>query len=123
MIRIPSKSQKEKSQLLDALRILAWTSFKSDNKESKLKGLDLYKVFEEEWLKHEIHGYELDELKAFIKDDLGYSERELNQIRERHYQNRIDNDNANNGKANGNGKSSAPKQPEPDSDIDDEPPY
>ena len=121
MIRIPSKSQKEKSQLLDALRILAWTSYKSDNKESKLKGLELYKVFEEEWLEHEIHALELPELKKFIQEELGYSERELNQIRERHYQNRPAN-----GNGNGNGEAPASKQQseyQESQDDNDEPQY
>ena len=93
MISIPSKSDKQKSLLLDSLRILSWTVYKSENKDEKFKGLELYKVFEKEWLEHEVHEMTLPELKEFVKE-LEYTEKELREIREKYYQNKPQNSSA-----------------------------
>ncbi len=95
MISIPSKSDKQKSILLDSLRILSWTVYKSENKNEKLKGLELYKVFEKEWLEHDVHEMTLPELKEFIKE-LEYTEKELSVIREKYYQSKSQNSNSGN---------------------------
>ena len=90
MITIPSKSTKQKTTLVDALRILAWTTWKSENKDSELKGLELYKLFEDEWSEHKVHEMTLPQLKEFIKE-LEYTEKELMAIREKYYQNKSQN--------------------------------
>ena len=85
-IVIPSKSEKQASQLRDAIRILAWAEFKASN-ESDLKGLDLYDLFKKEWLEHEIHSMNLSQIVAFAKD-LDYSPTELMNLRAQYYANK-----------------------------------
>ncbi|EAW35128.1 hypothetical protein [Lyngbya sp. PCC 8106] len=93
MITIPSKSTKQKTTLVDALRILAWSAWKSENKDSELKGLKLYKLFDEEWSEHEVHEMTLPQLKEFIQE-LEYTEKELMAIREKYYQSKSQNSGA-----------------------------
>lgn len=92
MISIPTKSQKSASVLVDALRIIAWTAYKSEqnnkpkSEESKDKTpYEIYQDFIPEWLEHEVHKMDLPKLQKFIKD-LGYSENELQQIRSEYYE-------------------------------------
>ena len=84
-INIPSKSSRASSQLRDGLRILAWKTWKNDHKDSELTGLDLYELFNQEWLAHDIQTFDLNAIKKFIKD-LGYSEAEINKLRSEYYE-------------------------------------
>ncbi|MEW6499231.1 MAG: hypothetical protein AB1589_43125 [Cyanobacteriota bacterium] len=84
MISIPSKSNKQLSQLKDAVRILAWQQYKIDN---QVKGLEAYEEFSEEWNAHEIHDMDMKQFKALIKS-LEYTIPELLQIRSEYYKQR-----------------------------------
>lgn len=84
MLNIPTKTDKEKSILIDAIRILAWSQYKIDNNVS---GLQAYSAFEEEWNKHEIHNYDQKKLNQFIKS-LGYTPEDLLSERSKYYQRR-----------------------------------
>jgi hypothetical protein len=94
MIAIPSKSGRAASQLRDALRILSWTNYKSDQKEFVGKGkeyptnFELYQTFDAEWEKHTVHEMELAELSKFIQEELEYTLPELNIIRSEYYEGR-----------------------------------
>ena len=94
MIAIPSKSGRAASQLRDALRILSWTNYKSDQKEFVGKGkeyptnFELYQTFDAEWEKHTVHEMELAELSKFIQEELEYTLEELNKIRSEYYEGR-----------------------------------
>ncbi|MEG3842619.1 hypothetical protein QT986_20605 [Microcoleus sp. herbarium14] len=75
-INIPSKSEKRASELRDAVRLLAWDSYKLENNlkgEAAFKG---YEPFNEEWLEHEIHEMNLDAIEKFITS-LGYTSAEV----------------------------------------------
>ncbi len=85
-ISIPNRNDKRASQIRDAIRILAWQEYKNAN-ETELKGLDLYELFKEEWLAHEIQKMNINKLQKFITD-LGYSETDLSGIRRDYYQNK-----------------------------------
>ena len=83
-INIPSKENKQASQLRDALRVIAWQQFKIEY-EGETKGLKLYKeVFEPEWIQHEIHTMNFQQLMELIKS-LGYSVSEVLNIRNKYY--------------------------------------
>ena len=84
MISIPSKSDKEVSQLRDSLRILAWQQYKADN---QVKGLEAYEEFAHEWQNHEIQKMDLKAIEKLIKE-LGYSVNEITDIRSNYYQSR-----------------------------------
>jgi len=104
MITIPSKSQKERSILLDALRLMAWQEFKLENKE-EVNGKDAaFKAYQEqfapEWEKHDIQKKDLPSLLKLIAD-LGYSKEELLEMRSKHYDRRSQFN------GNGNGTQSA----------------
>jgi hypothetical protein len=86
-IRIPSKSDKLRSQLVDALRIISYKDFKLANKDSELQGLEFYELFAEEWNEHPIHDLNMKELKELI-DGLEYSEEELINLRTEYYEQR-----------------------------------
>ena len=94
MIAIPSKSGRAASQLRDALRILSWTNYKSDQKEFVGKGkefpsnFELYQAFDDEWKTHTVHEMELAELSKFIFEELEYTLEELNKIRSEYYEGR-----------------------------------
>ena len=85
-ITILTKSEKEASNLRDAVRIMAWSQFKADN-DTDLKGLDLYEIFKVEWLEYKIHSMKLPEILEFVKQ-FGYSTEELMQIRTDYYANK-----------------------------------
>lgn len=91
MIAIPSKSQKSASLLVDALRIISWTTWKAENKNdpenSEKTALELYDIFKSEWDEHEVHGFDLKQLQKLIKD-LGYTEEELLNIRKEYWDKR-----------------------------------
>ncbi|MGA9378812.1 MAG: hypothetical protein WBV73_08590 [Phormidium sp.] len=95
-ISIPSKENKQASQLRDALRIIAWQQFKVEY-SGKLKGLKLYQdVFEPEWLKHEVHSKNFQELMELITS-LGYTPSEVLNLRNKYYANgRANNQDRNN---------------------------
>ena len=84
MICIPSKSDKEASQLRDCLRILAWQQYKIEN---QVKGLEAYEEFANEWKNHEVQKMNLKALEKLIKE-LGYSINEITNIRSEYYQNK-----------------------------------
>lgn len=85
-ISIPTKENKQASQLRDALRIIAWQQFKVDY-SGKLKGLELYKdVFEPEWLKHEVQNMNFQQLMEYITS-LGYTVSEVLNLRNKYYAN------------------------------------
>ena len=91
-INIPHKTDKEKSLLIDALRLLAWEQFKidfkSENPDSKLSGLEFYKTeFEPEWLNYKVHSMNLQQVKDEAKS-LGYTPAELMTLRSETYANR-----------------------------------
>jgi hypothetical protein len=95
-IHILTKAEKEASTLRDAVRIMAWSQFKSEN-DTDLKGLDLYEVFKRDWDEYEIHSMLLPEIRVFISK-LGYTADELYQIRTEYYANKkeyINNGNSN----------------------------
>lgn len=85
-ISIPSKTDKKKSLLIDAIKILAWQEYKASYIGS-LKGLELWAIFKEEWMAEEIHSMTYAQVVAFVKD-LEYSENELLNIRSEYYQNK-----------------------------------
>ncbi|MDB9315620.1 hypothetical protein PN462_21080 [Spirulina sp. CS-785/01] len=82
MINIPSKSDKERSVILDAFRILAWQQYKQDTGVSGLEG---YETFSQEWNAHEVHDKTFTELKD-MASELGYSLADLKKIRTDYYQ-------------------------------------
>lgn len=84
MISIPSKSDKQKSIIVDSIRILAWEQFKIDNNVS---GKEHYPTFKEEWDKHEIHSFDFNQLTNFVTE-LGYTTEELLDKRSQYYQRR-----------------------------------
>jgi len=84
MIRIPSKADKQLAQLKDALRILAWQTYKSEN---DVNGLDGYAQFQQEWQSNEIQQMPLPKLEKFIRS-LGYSQEELLDNRSHYYERR-----------------------------------
>lgn len=85
-ISIPTKENKQASQLRDALRIIAWTQFKVDNK-GDVKGLKLYQdVFEPEWLKHEVQSMSFQQLMEYVTS-LGYTVSEVLNLRNKYYAN------------------------------------
>lgn len=89
-ISIPNRNDKVRSRIIDTFRILAWQEYKNQNKESALKGLELYQQeFQPEWNEHEIHLMSLQELIK-LQTELGYSETDLLSIRSEFYRNRND---------------------------------
>lgn len=80
-IRIPSKNEKLLAQMRDALRILAWQSYKADNDAT---GLEAYAVFNEEWQADEIQKLDIIGLKKYVAQ-LGYTLVELSAIRKEYY--------------------------------------
>lgn len=83
-INIPTKENKQASQLRDALRVIAWQQFKIEY-EGEIKGLKLYQeVFEPEWNQHEIHQMNFQQLMEMIKS-LGYTVSEVLNIRNKYY--------------------------------------
>ena len=110
-ISIPSKENKQASQLRDALRVLAWQQFKIEY-EGKMKGLELYKdVFEPEWNKHEVHQMSLPELMEMIKS-LGYTVSEVLNVRNKYYRE---------GRGSTNGRTNGEQMTERSNDLDDMP--
>lgn len=83
-INILSKADKKLSQLKDGIRVLAWEQYKIDN---RVKGEEGYKLFEEEWLQHEIHKMDQAKFDKFIAG-LGYTVDDLLAERNRYYQKR-----------------------------------
>jgi len=83
-INIPSKSEKRASELRDAVRLLAWASYKTENNLKGKQAFDGYEVFNEEWKEHEIQTMNLVELEKFIKS-LGYTSEEVMAMREETY--------------------------------------
>jgi hypothetical protein len=85
-IVIPSKVEKQKTMLIDAVRIQAWQEFKSTNKET-LQGLKFggYEVFDVEWKEEEIHNFTYDKVLGFITQTLGYRVNELLNLRAEYY--------------------------------------
>ena len=84
-LNIPSFTEKRASQLRDAIRIIAWDTYKSEN---KVKGKDeAYKAYEKfsfEWKAHEIHDLDYDGVVDFAKV-LGYEIKDLLAVRSDHY--------------------------------------
>ncbi|MEG3908682.1 hypothetical protein QT979_13460 [Microcoleus sp. w2-18bC1] len=93
-INILTKSEKEASNLRDAIRIMAWSQFKADN-DTDLKGLDLYEIFKKDWETYEIHKMDLAGIRTFV-GKLGYTSDELMQIRSEYYANKKEYNNNNN---------------------------
>ena len=109
MITIPSKSDKQLSVLVDALRLLAWQQFKLENKE-QVNGKDAaFKAYKEqfapEWEEHELNKMDLAGIQKFISK-LGYTEEELLEKRSAHYERRSQFNNNNNNNNNGNNNNS-----------------
>ena len=82
MINIPSKSDKQRTLILDAFRVLAWQQYKQENEVSGLEG---YELFESEWKQHEVHQHDLTQLTQ-LATQLGYSLQNLTQIRQEYYE-------------------------------------
>ena len=107
-LNIPSRTGKKLSVLVDAFRILAWESFRSEYKE-ELKDLAYggYGVFDELWKQHEIHNFSYEEVIAYAKG-LEFTEAQLVNLRNNYYakkaktHNSGGNGNRGNGNANGN---------------------
>jgi hypothetical protein len=85
MIIIPSKADKQRSTLVDGLRIMAWTMHKSTNKLNGPAAYSGYPAFEDEWKKHEIHSFDLKGVQKYIKN-LGYTDEEVLQQRSQYYE-------------------------------------
>jgi len=84
-LNIPSSSEKRASQLRDAIRIIAWDTYKSENQvKGKEAAFKAYKSFNTEWKAHEIHDLDYDGVIDFAQD-LGYEIKELLSIRTEHY--------------------------------------
>ncbi len=81
---IPTKEKTTSALITDALRILTWKQWKTENEQ---RGLDGYENFKNDWKSHEIHKMNLDKLQEFIKE-LGYSQKELMEIRDEYYANK-----------------------------------
>lgn len=86
-IKIPSKSDKLRSQLIDSLRIISYKDFKLTHKDSELQGLDFYELFNVEWQEHPVHEMPIKEVKELI-EALEYSEEELLNLRSEYYEQR-----------------------------------
>ena len=93
-INIPNRNTKILSQLIDGFRIIAWQEYKNENRDSEVKGLDLYEVFKQEWNNHEIHKMSLADLNKFMAE-LGYTQADLAAVRSDYYRNRNRNQNGN----------------------------
>jgi hypothetical protein len=107
-LNIPSRTGKKLSILVDAFRILAWESFRSEYKE-ELKDLAYggYGVFEELWKQQEIHNLSYEEVIAYAKG-LEFTEPQLVNLRNNYYAKKAKtntggNGNRGNGNDNGNG--------------------
>lgn len=83
-INILSKADKKLSQLKDGIRVLAWEQYKIDH---RVKGEEGYKIFEAEWLTHDIHKMDQAKFDKFIAG-LGYTVDDLLGERTRYYQKR-----------------------------------
>lgn len=84
VIKFVSRKDNELVRLKDCFRIMSWKQFKQDYR-GDLRGLELYAVFEEQWLKHEIHSKSYDELVQLC-DELGYEPGYLLKRRNRYYE-------------------------------------
>jgi len=93
-INIPNRNTKILSQLINGFRIIAWQEYKIANRDSEVKGLDLYEVFKQEWNNHEIHKMSLADLNKFMAE-LGYTQADLAAVRSDYYRNRNRNQNGN----------------------------
>ena len=83
-INIPTKSEKRASELRDAVRLLAWDSYKLENSlkgEAAFKG---YEPFNEEWKEHEVQSMDLAAIEKFITS-LGYTSAEVMTARNETY--------------------------------------
>jgi hypothetical protein len=83
-IVFPSRAKRDEGRLRDCFRIMAWKQFKQEYR-GDLTGLNLYAVFEEDWKKHEIQGWDYQKMSQFA-DELGYSAAELLKARNRYYE-------------------------------------
>lgn len=83
-IKIPSKTEKQRLTLLDGLRILAWTSYKTENQVSGLEG---YETFSKEWADSDYVQMDLQKLLENVVS-LGYTEQEVLEIRSDYYERR-----------------------------------
>jgi hypothetical protein len=89
-IRFVSVDEKYLSQLIDAIRLLAWEQFKLDSRnDSQLKDKDALALYAEDfyplWQNHEIHKMTKKQIVDMISK-LGYSEAELFQKRNNYYE-------------------------------------
>jgi hypothetical protein len=102
-ITIPSKTGKKCSILVDAFRILAWESFRSEYKED-LKDLEYggYGVFDELWKQHEIHNFSYEEVIAYAKG-LEFTEAQLVNLRNNYYAKKAKTNTSGGNRGNGNG--------------------
>lgn len=83
-IKFPSRAQQDEGRLRDCFRIMAWKQFKKDY-NGDLKGLELYAVFDQDWSKHEIQGWDYQQMSDFA-ESLGYTAGELLKARNRYYE-------------------------------------
>jgi len=84
-LNIPSFTEKRASQLRDAVRVIAWDSYKSEHQiKGKEASFKAYKVFQVEWKAHEIHDLDYDGVVEFAQD-LGYEIKDLLAVRTEHY--------------------------------------
>lgn len=84
-LTIPSYTEKRASQLRDAIRIIAWDTYKSENDvKGKEQSYKAYEAFKVEWQNHEIHSHSYEKIVEFAKD-LGYEIKDLLAIRTEHY--------------------------------------
>ena len=102
-LNIPSRTGKKLSVLVDAFRILAWESFRSEYKED-LKDLEYggYGVFDELWKQHEIHNFSYEEVIAYAKG-LEFTEAQLVNLRNNYYAKKAKTNNSGGNRGNGNG--------------------
>jgi hypothetical protein len=87
-IVIQTKTQKQQTMLIDAIRVLSWKHYKAVNKQeladSRLP-FGGYELFGAEWKQHEIHTYTYDQVVEFVTQKLGYRVGELLNLRSEYY--------------------------------------
>jgi hypothetical protein len=84
-LTIPYYTERRASQLRDAIRIIAWDTYKSENKvKGKDEGFKAYEKFSVEWKEHEIHALDFEGVVEFAQD-LGYEIKDLLAVRTEHY--------------------------------------
>lgn len=106
-----SKNDLALQRLVDAFRLMAWKEYKRAY-DGDLSPFDLYQVFREAWLKHDIHSKSYEELTKLV-EDLGWTVGEMLKSRNEHYERRDAWREANGVGSDGKPVSQEQRRPEP----------